>query len=232
MPAPPSSCRICSPGVTSFFAALCYAELGAMVPVAGSAYTYAYATMGKLFAWIIGFALIFEYGISAAPVAQQFSAAIQDVFKSVGLALPAWAQQSNLMLKGPWWDAPSWDLAHSQGDIVGSALRHRFERVALDRHSRIGHRPTTSSWYFKISALVVFVIAGHSLFHAANLHNFNPSVGESSHLSAVLPIIRRPRSRTASSPSALMSFSVTSDLTPRRLPRKSVRIRSTTCRWA
>ena len=66
-------------GLTSFFAALCYAELGAMVPVAGSAYTYAYATMGKLFAWIIGFALIFEYGISAAPVAQQFSAAIQDV---------------------------------------------------------------------------------------------------------------------------------------------------------
>ena len=82
-------------GVTSFFAALCYAELGAMVPVAGSAYTYAYATMGKLFAWIIGFALIFEYGISAAPVAQQFSASIQDVFKSVGLALPNWAQQSN-----------------------------------------------------------------------------------------------------------------------------------------
>ena len=68
-------------GLTSFFAALCYAELGAMVPVAGSAYTYAYATMGKLFAWIIGFALIFEYGISAAPVAQQFSAAIQDVVK-------------------------------------------------------------------------------------------------------------------------------------------------------
>ncbi len=72
-------------GLTSFFAALCYAELGAMVPVAGSAYTYAYATMGKLFAWIIGFALIFEYGISAAPVAQQFSAAIQDVAKSAGL---------------------------------------------------------------------------------------------------------------------------------------------------
>ena len=87
-------------GLTSFFAALCYAELGAMVPVAGSAYTYAYATMGKLFAWIIGFALIFEYGISAAPVAQQFSAAIQDVFKSIGFALPAWAQESNLIVHG------------------------------------------------------------------------------------------------------------------------------------
>ncbi|MBV8748370.1 MAG: amino acid permease, partial [Candidatus Eremiobacteraeota bacterium] len=90
-------------GLTSFFAALCYAELGAMVPVAGSAYTYAYATLGKLFAWIIGFALIFEYGISAAPVAQQFSAAIQDVLKTVGIALPTWAQTSNLVIHGEWW---------------------------------------------------------------------------------------------------------------------------------
>ncbi|HEU5480818.1 MAG TPA: amino acid permease, partial [Candidatus Tumulicola sp.] len=107
-------------GLTSFFAALCYAELGAMVPVAGSAYTYAYATMGKLFAWIIGFALIFEYGISAAPVAQQFSASIQDVFKSAGWALPAWAQQSNLVVSGPWWNPGSWDLLHSQYDVVGA----------------------------------------------------------------------------------------------------------------
>ena len=112
-------------GLTSFFAALCYAELGAMVPVAGSAYTYAYATMGKLFAWIIGFALIFEYGISAAPVAQQFSAAIQDVFKGFGLALPAWAQQSNLIVHGAWWLPSSWDLAHSQYDVVAGALRRR-----------------------------------------------------------------------------------------------------------
>ena len=107
-------------GVTSFFAALCYAELGAMVPIAGSFYTYAYATIGKLFAWIIGFALIFEYGISAAPVAQQFSAAIQDVFKTIGFALPNWAQESNLVINGPWWVPSSWDLAHSQCDIVGA----------------------------------------------------------------------------------------------------------------
>ncbi len=106
--------------MTSFFAALCYAELGAMVPIAGSAYTYAYATIGKLFAWIIGFALIFEYGISAAPVAQQFSTAIQDEFKSIGFALPQWAQESNLVINGPWWVPGSWDLAHSQCDLVGA----------------------------------------------------------------------------------------------------------------
>src|ERR1700722_124912 len=100
-------------GLASFFAALCYAELGAMVPIAGSAYTYAYATLGKLFAWIIGFALIFAYRINAAPVGQQFSASIQDVFASIGLTLPHWAQESNLVINGPWWQPGSWDLLHS-----------------------------------------------------------------------------------------------------------------------
>ena len=160
-------------GLTSFFAALCYAELGAMVPVAGSAYTYAYATMGKLFAWIIGFALLFEYGISAAPVAQQFSAALQDVFKTIGLALPDWAQQSNLLVHGPWWVPGSWDLFHSQFDVVGALFV-----IGLSLLLSVGIREsaTVNNIFvvLKISALVVFVIAGMFLFHAANLHNFNP----------------------------------------------------------
>jgi basic amino acid/polyamine antiporter, APA family len=160
-------------GLTSFFAALCYAELGAMVPVAGSAYTYAYATMGKLFAWIIGFALIFEYGISAAPVAQQFSAAIQDVAKGAGLSLPVWAQQSNLIVHGAWWQPASWDLLHSQYDLVAAAFV-----IGLSILLSVGIRETATVnnvfVVLKISALVVFVIAGAFLMHAANLHNFNP----------------------------------------------------------
>ena len=160
-------------GLTSFFAALCYAELGAMVPVAGSAYTYAYATMGKLFAWIIGFALIFEYGISAAPVAQQFSAAIQDVFKGVGWALPAWAQESNLIVHGAWWLPSSWDLLHSQYDFVAA-----FFVIGLSALLSIGIRETATVnntfVVLKISALFVFIVAGLFLFHGANLHNFNP----------------------------------------------------------
>jgi basic amino acid/polyamine antiporter, APA family len=160
-------------GVTSFFAALCYAELGAMVPVAGSAYTYAYATMGKLFAWIIGFALIFEYGISAAPVAQQFSAAIQDVFKTVGLSLPAWAQQSNLVINGPWWLPSSWDLLHSQYDVVGALFV-----IGLSVILSIGIREsaTTNNVFvvLKIGALIVFIAAGISLFHADHFAQFAP----------------------------------------------------------
>lgn len=160
-------------GLTSFFAALCYAELGAMVPVAGSAYTYAYATMGKLFAWIIGFALIFEYGISAAPVAQQFSAAIQDVAKSAGISLPGWAQQSNLIVHGAWWLPGSWDLAHSQCDLVAAIFV-----IGLSALLSVGIREsaTVNNIFvvLKISALIVFVIAGSFLVHAVNLHNFNP----------------------------------------------------------
>jgi basic amino acid/polyamine antiporter, APA family len=160
-------------GLTSFFAALCYAELGAMVPVAGSAYTYAYATLGKLFAWIIGFALIFEYGISAAPVAQQFSAAIQDVAKSANFAFPAWASQSNLIVHGAWWLPSSWDLVHSQYDVLAALFV-----VGLSVLLSIGIREsaTVNNVFvvLKISALIVFIIAGAFLVRAANLHNFNP----------------------------------------------------------
>ena len=60
------------------FAALCYAELASMIPVAGSAYTYAYATLGEIFAWIIGWDLILEYAVSNMAVAVGFSAYFND----------------------------------------------------------------------------------------------------------------------------------------------------------
>jgi APA family basic amino acid/polyamine antiporter len=159
--------------LTSFFAALCYAELGAMVPIAGSAYTYAYATLGKLVAWIIGFALIFEYGISAAPVAQQFSATFQDVLKAIGVNLPAAAQTSNLVMHGQWWQVWQWDLAHSQFDLVAACFV-----IALSLLLSIGIRETATTnnvfVVLKIGALLVFIIAGIALFHAVNFADFNP----------------------------------------------------------
>src|SRR5512143_3311287 len=60
-------------GVACVFAALCYAEFAAMVPVAGSAYTYAYATLGELFAWIIGWDLVLEYAVASSTVAHGWS---------------------------------------------------------------------------------------------------------------------------------------------------------------
>jgi APA family basic amino acid/polyamine antiporter len=75
-------------GITCIFAALCYAEFASMVPVAGSAYTYAYATLGELFAWIIGWDLILEYAVASATVAHGWSKYFQDFIGIFGLKLP------------------------------------------------------------------------------------------------------------------------------------------------
>src|SRR5256885_8430199 len=70
------------------FAGLCYAEFSAMVPVAGSAYTYAYATMGELLAWIIGWDLILEYALSVATVAVGWSGYFVSLARDVGIVIP------------------------------------------------------------------------------------------------------------------------------------------------
>jgi APA family basic amino acid/polyamine antiporter len=70
-------------------AGLCYAELASMIPIAGSAYTYTYATMGELVAWIIGWDLILEYAVSNMAVAVGFSAYVDSLLQSFGIHLPA-----------------------------------------------------------------------------------------------------------------------------------------------
>src|SRR6266851_1436587 len=83
-------------GLACVFAALCYAEFASMVPVAGSAYTYAYATLGELFAWIIGWDLVLEYAVGSATVATGWSGYFQNVLAKVGIVLPA------TMRSSPW----------------------------------------------------------------------------------------------------------------------------------
>ena len=75
-------------GITCIFAALCYAEFASMAPVAGSAYTYAYTTMGELFAWIIGWDLVLEYAVGAATVANGWSSYFQRVIAKLGIHIP------------------------------------------------------------------------------------------------------------------------------------------------
>ena len=79
-------------GLTSLFAALCYAELASVIPIAGSAYTYSYATMGEFVAWTIGWDLILEYLIGASTVAVGWSAYLDTFLDSMGLKFPSkWA---------------------------------------------------------------------------------------------------------------------------------------------
>lgn len=72
------------------FAALCYAEFAALIPQAGSAYTYAYATLGEVVAWIIGWDLIIEYAVGNIAVAISWSGYFQELLRGFGLALPEW----------------------------------------------------------------------------------------------------------------------------------------------
>ena len=99
-------------GVTCIFAALCYAEFAAMVPVAGSTFTYAYATLGELFAWIIGWDLVLEYAVGSATVATGWSGYFQNVLAKLGVHIP------KLLSESPW----KWDAAAGHFVSTGSMI--------------------------------------------------------------------------------------------------------------
>ncbi|MBC7544628.1 MAG: amino acid permease [Candidatus Sericytochromatia bacterium] len=82
------------------FAGLCYAELASMIPVAGSAYTYAYATLGELIAWIIGWDLLLEYAIGNSAVAVSWGEHLAKILEGFGIVIP------HMFLAGPWHDVP------------------------------------------------------------------------------------------------------------------------------
>jgi APA family basic amino acid/polyamine antiporter len=107
-------------GITCVFAALCYAEFASMVPVAGSAYTYAYATLGELFAWIIGWDLILEYAVASSTVAHGWSHYFQDFLGIFHFNVPMVftnapfdysATTGQLTLTGTWFDLPAVAIA-------------------------------------------------------------------------------------------------------------------------
>src|SRR5207344_597207 len=75
-------------GVGCAFAGLCYAEFASMIPIAGSAYTYSYATMGELMAWIIGWDLVLEYAVGAATVAIAWSEYFNKILDWFGMRIP------------------------------------------------------------------------------------------------------------------------------------------------
>ncbi len=75
-------------GVACVFAGLCYAEFASLIPIAGSAYTYGYATLGEIFAWIIGWDLILEYAFGAATVASGWSGYVLSFLEDFGIRIP------------------------------------------------------------------------------------------------------------------------------------------------
>jgi basic amino acid/polyamine antiporter, APA family len=138
------------------FAGLCYAEFAAMVPVAGSAYTYAYATVGEIVAWIIGWDLILEYALSTATVAVGWSGYFVSLMKDIGIHVPA-------------------SLAGPPGPINLPAL---VVVLLVSTLLVIGIKQSadTNTLLVAIKAmvLVVFVVAGASYVKRENLTPFIP----------------------------------------------------------
>src|SRR5262249_14683345 len=94
-------------GMGCAFAALCYAEFASMIPVAGSAYTYAYATLGELLAWIIGWDLILEYGMASSTVAYGWSKYFLHFLDIFGLHIPEFITSDPFSVPGAWLNLPA-----------------------------------------------------------------------------------------------------------------------------
>lgn len=140
-------------GLACVFVALCYAELAAMVPIAGSAYTYAYATLGEFVAWVIGWDLILEYGISVAPTAAAWSGYVQAFLGTFGIALPESLRSAHLAFSGG-----GIDFAHTQVDVLAIAVV-----LAISALLAVGIRESSSTNTLLVAvqvvAIAVFVVA-------------------------------------------------------------------------
>ena len=148
------------------FAALCYAELASMIPIAGSAYTYAYATLGEIFAWIIGWDLILEYAFSNMSVAVGFSAYFNDILDNLfGVHLPQQLSQPAIMegqFTGSWFNVPALLIL-----IALSYLLVRGVRESAETNNLIV--------LVKIVAILLFVFGAASAVKTSNWRPFMPN---------------------------------------------------------
>lgn len=151
-------------------AALCYAEFSAMVPVAGSAYTYAYASFGELLAWIIGWDLILEYAVAAAAVAHGASDYFQELLKIFHLQL--W----DIFTDGPFkYDSNSGGFGPTGKLLALPALILTLGVTAmLIRGIRENARFNVAMVVFKITILILVIIVGARYFKLANWDPFAP----------------------------------------------------------
>jgi APA family basic amino acid/polyamine antiporter len=156
-------------GLACLFAALCYCEFAGMVPVAGSAYTYAYATLGELFAWVIGWDLVLEYAVSAATVATGWSGYCQNLLGIFGLAVPE-------ALSGPLFSA-----GESAGMAPARALINLpavaivvIVTAVLCVGIRESARFNGVLVAIKLAAVLLVIVVGARYVTVANWHPFAP----------------------------------------------------------
>ncbi|MGH9667721.1 MAG: amino acid permease [Bryobacteraceae bacterium] len=148
------------------FAGLCYAELASMIPIAGSAYTYSYAILGEIFAWIIGWDLILEYAVSNMAVAVGFAAYFNDILDNLfGFHLPKELSQPVFVegrLTGSWFNLPAL--------LVLLALSW-----LLVRGVREGAGANNAMVLIKVAAILLFVFGATGAVKTENWHPFMPN---------------------------------------------------------
>jgi basic amino acid/polyamine antiporter, APA family len=184
-------------GAGCVFAGLCYAEFASLIPIAGSAYTYGYATLGELFAWIIGWDLIIEYAFGAATVAVGWSGNLNALLYSFGIQLPPQfmaAPGTDMVLYQGRWSAiatigPTLKIAgvdaatlpHARGVVdLFAYLAIALITVILVVGVRESANFNTAIVFVKVATVITFVVvaAAYLLHHpavaAANWHPFVP----------------------------------------------------------
>jgi APA family basic amino acid/polyamine antiporter len=159
------------------FTGLCYAELASMIPIAGSAYTYTYATMGELIAWIIGWDLILEYAFSNMSVSVGFAAHVVDLLDWFGIhpglkwISPAYLPEGLQDLAGHDLYPPGWHF----GFNIPAFLIVMLLTVVLVRGIRESVETNNIMVLVKIAAILIFVFAGASFIQPKYYHPFSPN---------------------------------------------------------
>lgn len=152
--------------ITCGFAALCYAELASTIPIAGSAYTYAYTTLGEIFAWIVGWDLILEYAVSNMSVAVGFSAYFNVMCDYLfGMHLPKYLSEPAIVegrLTGSYFNIPALLIV-----MLLSWLLVRGVRESAGANNIMV--------VIKIGAVLLFVFGAAHAVRASNLHPFLPN---------------------------------------------------------
>ncbi|OBR96907.1 MULTISPECIES: amino acid permease [Clostridium] len=146
-------------GLACGFAALCYAEIAAMVPVAGSAYTYGYAALGEFWAWIIGWDLILEYAFSVGTVAIGWSGYFVSILGDLGIKLP------NIITKAPF-----------EGGLVNLPAVAILVVITGILVAGVKQSATTNNIIvaIKLAVVLLFIVLGVRHVHPANWHPFMP----------------------------------------------------------
>jgi basic amino acid/polyamine antiporter, APA family len=151
------------------FAALCYAEFASMIPVAGSAYTYSYATMGELFAWIIGWDLVLEYSVGCATVAISWSQYLTRFLASLHIYLPPQLTLS------PFETAKLADGSTVNGIVnIPAALVVVLMTAILIRGTKGSAIVNGIIVFLKVGVVLVFIALGWQYIDPANYHPYIP----------------------------------------------------------